>query len=423
MSEALLKTSSNAFDTVSNLDIEAIRAQFPILREIVYGQPLVYLDNGASSQKPLAVTEALERYYASQHANVHRGVHALSDRATEAYENAREIARKFVNARHREEIIFVRGTTEGLNLVAESYGRFQLQPGDEILVSEMEHHSNIVPWQLIAERTRAVVRMIPMNDAGEICQQQYQTLLSDKTKIVAIAYVANSLGTINLVREMTQMAHDQGAVVVVDAAQAAPHLTLDVIDLGCDFLALSGHKMYAPTGIGVLYGRHELLDAMPPYQGGGEMIQKVSFEGSTWAEVPHKFEAGTPNVADAVGFGAAVEFMWELGINNIAVHEKQLLDYTHQKAQASSDLRVFGTAPQKAGVFAFGLDGVHAHDVGTILDRKGIAIRVGHHCAMPVMRHFNVSATARASFAVYNTVDEVDSLFDALDDVRELFGT
>lgn len=421
MSETALRTQfDNGTEMV--LDINAIRAQFPILEEKVYGQELVYLDNAASSQKPLAVTDTLNRYYASQHANVHRGVHELSDRATEAYEKARGFAQKFINASRPEEIIFVRGTTEGLNLVAESFGRYRFNPGDEILVSEMEHHSNIVPWQLIAERTGSTVRMIPMNDEGEIILEEYQNLLSEKTRAVAITYVANSLGTVNPIKEMTRMAHEVNAVVVVDAAQAAPHLLLDVNDLDCDFLALSGHKMYAPTGIGILYGKAELLEAMPPYQGGGEMIQKVSFDGTTYANIPHKFEAGTPNIADAVGFGAAVEFMWDMGIEAIAAHELSLLDYAHQLAEQIDDLRIFGTAKEKAGVFSFVLNSVHAHDVGTILDRQGIAIRVGHHCAMPVMQHFKIAATARASFAVYNTYDEIDRMFEALNEVRELFG-
>ena len=403
------------------IDPTAIREQFPILSEIVYGKNLVYLDNAASSQKPLAVTQALDKYYASQHANVHRGVHALSDRATEAYENARKLACQFVNAEHVREIIFVRGTTEGLNLVASSYGRHRLKPGDEILVSEMEHHSNIVPWQIIAEQTGSRIRMIPMDDSGQIIQEEYLELLHEKTAIVAITYVANSLGTVNPIKQMTQHAHDVGAVVVVDAAQAAPHIEIDVRELNCDFLTLSGHKMYGPTGIGILYGREELLDAMPPYQGGGEMIKRVTFSGSEYAEIPHKFEAGTPNIADSVGFGEAAKFMWNIGFDAIASHEHQLLEYCHERAEEFSDIRIFGMAPQKSGVFAFEIDGIHAHDIGTIVDREGVAIRVGHHCAMPVMQHFNVAATARASFAVYNSIEDIDRLFDALDNVRELF--
>ena len=421
MSEAAIDTSMEMQST-SHLDIDSIREQFPILKEIVYGKKLVYLDNAASSQKPLAVTDSLTNYYASQHANVHRGVHALSDRATEAYENARELARQFVNANHSREIIFVRGTTEGLNLVASSYGRHRLKPGDEILVSEMEHHSNIVPWQVIAEQTGSTVRMIPMDDQGEIIQHEYQELLSNKTAVVAITYVANSLGTVNPIKQMTKLAHDVGAVVVVDAAQAAPHLAIDVRDLDCDFLTLSGHKMYGPTGIGILYGREQLLEAMPPYQGGGEMIKRVTFQGTEYADIPQKFEAGTPNIADTVGFGAAAKFMWNIGIDNIAAHEHELLGYAHGRAEEFDDFQIFGKSPRKSGVFAFGLTDIHAHDIGTILDREGIAIRVGHHCAMPVMQHFNVAATARASFAVYNTTDEIDCMFDALHGVRRLFG-
>ena len=421
MSESALRIHLEE-NTGTSLDIGSVRAQFPILEEKVYGQDLIYLDNAASSQKPLTVTETLNRYYASQHANVHRGVHELSDRATEAYENSRKLAQMFVNASRPEEIIFVRGTTEGLNLVAESYGRHRFKPGDEILVSEMEHHSNIVPWQLIAERTGSTVRMIPMNDDGEIILEQYRNLLSERTRAVAITYVANSLGTVNPIKDITRMAHEVGAVVVVDAAQAAPHMVIDVKDLDCDFLAVSGHKMYAPTGIGILYGKAELLEAMPPYQGGGEMIRRVSFDGTTYADIPHKFEAGTPNIADAVGFGAAVEFMWDTGIDAIAAHEQSLLDHADQLARQTGDLKIFGNAKEKAGVFSFEMDGVHAHDIGTILDRQGVAIRVGHHCAMPVMQHFKVAATARASFAVYNTHDEIDRMFEALDGVRELFG-
>ena len=421
MSEAAIDTSMEMQST-SHLDIDSIREQFPILKEIVYGKKLVYLDNAASSQKPLAVTDSLTNYYASQHANVHRGVHALSDRATEAYENARELAQQFVNANHSREIIFVRGTTEGLNLVASSYGRHRLKPGDEILVSEMEHHSNIVPWQVIAEQTGSTVRMIPMDDQGEIIQHEYQELLSAKTAVVAITYIANSLGTVNPIKQMTKLAHDVGAVIVVDAAQAAPHLAIDVRDLDCDFLTLSGHKMYGPTGIGILYGREQLLEAMPPYQGGGEMIKRVTFQGTEYADIPQKFEAGTPNIADTVGFGAAAKFMWNIGIDNIAAHEHELLGHAHGRAEEFDDFQIFGQSPRKSGVFAFGLTDIHAHDIGTILDREGIAIRVGHHCAMPVMQHFNVAATARASFAVYNTTDEIDCMFDALHGVRRLFG-
>ena len=408
-------------DSTPDFDVYAVREKFPILEEVVYGKELVYLDNAASSQKPLEVIETLREYYFHQHANVHRGVHALSERATEAYENARARVQQFLNARNAREIIFVRGTTEGLNLVATSYGRQCAKAGGEILVSEMEHHSNIVPWQLLAEQTGIRIRKIPMNDRGEIQMDAYRNLLNENTLVVAITYVANSLGTVNPVREMTELAHTAGAVVVVDAAQAAPHLKLDVQDMICDFLALSGHKMYGPTGIGVLYGREELLDAMPPYQGGGEMIKRVTFEGSEYAEIPHKFEAGTPNIADAAGLDTAIQFINEVGLSNIARHEAELLDYTHQCAAEAGDFEIYGTADDKAGVFAFGMENVHAHDIGTIVDREGVAIRVGHHCAMPVMQYFGISASARISFAAYNTIDEVDRAFDALGKVRELF--
>ena len=422
MNQLAVNMNSKVHASNAELDVASIRLQFPILNERVYGRKLVYLDNAASTQKPLAVTNALADYYATKHANVHRGVHALSDRATEAFENARELAREFVNARHSREIIFVRGTTEGLNLVASSYGRYRLKPGDEILVSEMEHHSNIVPWQLIAEQTGSSVRMIPMNDDGEIMLESYAEMLNEKTKIVAITYVANSLGTVNPIQSMTQMAHQAGAVVVVDAAQAAPHIKLDMRELNCDFLTLSGHKMYGPTGIGILYGKERLLEMMPPYQGGGEMIKTVTFHGTQFAEIPHKFEAGTPNIADSVGFGAAVQFVQKLGFDKISKHENQLLEYIHQKAQEFDDLKIFGRSKHKSGVFAFAIDDIHPHDIGTIVDRDGIAVRVGHHCAMPVMQHYDVAATVRASFAVYNTQDEIDQLFESLNGVRRIFG-
>ncbi len=422
MNNLAVHMTSPEITRATEFDVAAIREQFPILQEKVYGRKLAYLDNAASTQKPLAVTNALTDYYATKHANVHRGVHALSDRATEAFENAREYAKQFVNAKRAREIIFVRGTTEGLNLVANSYGRQRLKPGDEILVSEMEHHSNIVPWQLIAEQTGSIVRMIPMDDQGEIIQEEYHNLLSEKTAIVAITYVANSLGTVNPIRQMTSQAHDVGAIVVVDAAQAAPHLKVDVQNLDCDFLTLSGHKMYGPTGIGILYGKEQLLAAMPPYQGGGEMIKRVTFEGSEYAEIPHKFEAGTPNIADSVGFGAAVQFMQDVGIDEIAAHENQLLNYAHLKAADIEDMRIFGQAKNKSSVFAFELEDIHPHDIGTIVDRDGIAVRVGHHCAMPVMLHFDVAATVRASFAVYNTTEEIDRLFESLHGARRIFG-
>ncbi len=418
---AVTQIAETASAPAAAIDIEQVRAQFPILQEQVYGRQLVYLDSAASSQKPLAVQQALKQYYSERHANVHRGVHALSDRATQSYETAREQVRQFVNAAESKEIIFVRGTTEAINLAASSYGRSMLGADSEILISEMEHHSNIVPWQLIAEQAGCTVRKIPMDDEGQLVTAEYDRLLNSKTAVVALSYVANSLGTVNPVASMIRKAHDVGAVVMVDAAQAVPHLALDVQQLDCDFLAFSGHKMYGPTGIGVLYGKRHLLEAMPPYQGGGEMIRRVTFEGSEYAQIPHKFEAGTPNIADAVGLGAAIEFMWELGISNIAAHEDELLAQAHRRAAEHDDIRIYGNAPHKSGVFAFGIDGIHPHDLGTIVDREGIAIRVGHHCAMPVMQYFGVAATARASFGVYNTLAEVDFLFDSLDRARELF--
>jgi len=409
-------------ESLNSFDVESVRAQFPILNQQVYGKPLVYLDSAASSQKPLSVTDALVKYYEHSHANVHRGVHALSDRSTQAYETARELAQRFTNAAHSREIIFVRGTTEGINLVANTHGRQNLTADSEILVSEMEHHSNIVPWQMIAEQTGAKVIKIPMTERGELDLEQYEKLLNENTAVVAVTYVANSLGTVNPVKSMTRLAHDAGAVVVVDAAQAAPHVRLDVQDLDCDFLALSGHKMYGPTGIGILYGKESLLDAAPPYEGGGEMIKRVTFDGVQYAEIPHKFEAGTPNIADAVGLGAAIEFIWNLGHDAIGSHEDELLKRAHERVQEFDDITIYGNAAHKCGVFAFGIDDIHPHDLGTILDREGIAIRVGHHCAMPVMQFYKVAATARASFGVYNTTAEVDMLFDSLDSARRLFG-
>ncbi len=415
------KIAETVIAPAATIDIERVRAQFPILKERVYGKPLVYLDSAASSQKPLAVQQALQHYYSERHANVHRGVHALSDRATQSYETARERVREFINAAASQEIVFVRGTTEAINLVASAYGRSQLVADSEILISEMEHHSNIVPWQLIAEQVGCTVRKIPMNDDGQLVAAEYDRLLNAKTAVVALSYVANSLGTVNPIASMIRKAHDVGAVAVVDAAQAVPHLEIDVQQLDCDFLAFSGHKMYGPTGIGVLYGKRHLLEAMPPYQGGGEMILRVTFDGSEYAQIPHKFEAGTPNIADAVGLSAAIEFMWKLGVSNIAAHEDELLAHAHRRAKEHDDMRIYGNAPQKSGVFAFGIDGIHPHDLGTIVDREGIAIRVGHHCAQPVMQYFGVAATARASFGVYNTIAEVDFLFDSLNRAREVF--
>jgi cysteine desulfurase/selenocysteine lyase len=405
----------------AQLDVARIRRDFPILAREVNGYPLAYLDNAASSQRPQAVIDAEAHYYAEIHANVHRGVHTLSQRATEAYESAREAVRRFVNAASTREIVFVRGTTEAINLVAQSYARPRLAPGDEILITWLEHHSNIVPWQLLCEQTGALLKVVPINRSGEVESASFEALLSPRTRLVAVAHVSNALGTILPVREIIKLAHQRGVPVLLDAAQAVPHLRVDVRELDCDFYAFSGHKMYAPTGIGVLYGREALLEEMPPWQGGGDMILKVSFEGTTFNSLPHKFEAGTPNIAGTVGLGAAIDYLEALGLERIARYEHELLDYAAQRLESVRGLRLIGTARQKAAVLSFVVDGIHPHDLGTILDSVGIAIRTGHHCAMPVMDFFQVPATARASLAFYNTREEIDRLVAALDQAREVF--
>jgi len=401
-------------------DVTRLREDFPILARRVHGKPLVYLDNAATSQKPRCVIEREARYYAEINANVHRGIHRLSQEATDAYEGARDRVQGFINASRREEIVFVRGTTEAINLVAGSFGQ-RLTAGDEILITGMEHHSNIVPWQLLCERSGAVLRVASINDAGELDTESFERGLGPQTRIVAITHVSNALGTINPVREMIALAHAHGAVVLVDGAQAAPHLAVDVQSLDCDFYAFSGHKLYGPTGIGVLYGKAALLESMPPWQGGGDMIRQVTFAKSTWNDLPYKFEAGTPNIAGAIGLGAAVDYVRASGLDAIAAHEHALLVYAAERATQVPGLRQIGTARAKAGILSFVLDDVHAHDVGTILDHEGVAVRTGHHCAMPVMERFGVPATVRASFAMYNTAAEVDALFTALGKVREVF--
>ena len=403
-------------------DVERIRRDFPILQREVNGYPLAYLDNAASAQHPQVVIDAEAHYYAEIHANVHRGVHTLSQRATEAYESTRESVRRFINAASTREIIFVRGTTEAINLVAQSYARPRLGPGDEILITWLEHHSNIVPWQLLCEQTGARLKVAPINHSGEVELPAIEALLSPRTRLLAIAHVSNALGTILPVREIIERAHARGVPVLLDAAQAVPHLRVDVRELDCDFYAFSGHKLYAPTGIGVLYGREALLEEMPPWQGGGDMILKVSFEGTTFNALPHKFEAGTPNIAGTVGLGAAIDYLEALGMERIAAYEHELLDYATQRLTCVRGLRLIGTAREKAAVLSFVLDGIHPHDIGTILDSVGIAIRTGHHCAMPVMEFFQVPATARASLAFYNTRAEVDRLVAALEQTREVFG-
>ena len=392
------------------LDVDKIRADFPILKQKIHGKPLVYLDNGATSQKPQVVVEALNRYYTSENSNIHRGVHFLSEQATAAYEAARQKIKRFVNARSEQEIIFVRGTTEAINLVAQSYGRTFLKPGDEIIVSAMEHHSNIVPWQILCEQTGARLRVIPINHDGELVLDEYRRLLSEKTKLVSVTHVSNALGTIVPVKEMVRLAHERQVPVLVDGAQAVPHLKVDVQDLGCDFYAFSGHKLFGPTGVGILYGRSDLLEAMPPYQGGGDMISLVTFEKTHYNVLPYKFEAGTPHIAGGIGLGAAVDYLESLDWQQVAAHEHSLLSHATAALSDIDGLRIIGTAKEKVGVVSFVFDHVHAHDVGTILDQEGVAVRAGHHCAMPVMQRFGVPATTRASFALYNTLQEIDVL-------------
>ncbi len=403
------------------LDVERVRRDFPILQRSVNGHPLVYLDSAASSQRPLPVLRAVEYYETHTHSNVHRGVHALSQAATEAYEGARERVRRFINAHSSREIIFVRGTTEGINLVAQSYGRARLGPGDEILITALEHHANIVPWQMVRDQTGCTLKVAPINRRGEVELDRFLSMLSPRTRIVAIAHVSNALGTISPVKRMIDAAHSQGAVVLVDGAQAIPHSSVDVCALGCDFYAFSGHKLYGPTGIGVLYGREELLAAMPPWQGGGDMILTVSFEKTTYNELPWKFEAGTPNISGAVGLAAAMDYIESLGREAIAAHEQRLLEHATRELERIPGIEIIGTAPHKAAVLSFTLKGVHPHDLGTILDTEGVAVRTGHHCAMPVMTFFDIPATARASFGCYNTEAEVASLVSALRKAREVF--
>ncbi len=409
-------------NTFTGFDAESVRADFPVLNQQVHGKPLVYLDSAASSQKPLHVINAVSRYYENDHSNVHRGVHSLSARATFAYERARGKAHVFLNSKNIREIIYVRGTTEAINLVAQTYGRANVGEGDEILISEMEHHSNIVPWQMLCEWTGAKLVVAPIDERGQLDMTAFAEKLSERTKIVGIVHVSNALGTVNPVAEITKMAHDAGAVVVVDGAQAAPHLRVDVQEIGCDFYAFSGHKAYAPTGIGILYGREELLEAMPPWQGGGEMILSVSFDSTTYNELPYKFEAGTPNIAGAIGLGEAIDYMGRFNHEALERHEHDLVAYGYDALATVPGLTIVGTAEGKVGVHSFTLDGIHAHDIGTILDNEGIAVRTGHHCAQPVMHHFGVPATARASFGIYNTRDDIDRLVEGLGQVRKLMG-
>jgi cysteine desulfurase/selenocysteine lyase len=404
------------------LDAAVIRQDFPLLRQRVRGKPLVYLDNAATTQKPQTVIDRVVRYYAEENANVHRGVHWLSERATDAYEDARAAAGRFLNAGDSREIVFVRGTTEAINLVASTYGRAHVSRGDEVVISTLEHHSNIVPWQILCDAQGARLRVIPISDTGELDLEAYATLLNDRTRIVSVVHVSNALGTINPVEEIVRLAHRRGIPVLVDGAQAAAHMRIDVQTLGCDFYALSGHKMFGPTGIGVLYGTSALLSTMPPYQGGGDMISSVTFERTLYKPPPHRFEAGTPHIAGAVGLAAAIEYLTAIGWERAALHERELLEYASRALSQVPGLRVIGTAKKKAGILSFVLDGVHPHDVGTILDREGVAIRTGHHCCQPLMDRLGVPATARASMAIYNTHEDVDALEAALQTVRKVFG-
>ncbi len=403
------------------LDVARIREDFPILRQRIRGKPLVYLDNAATSQKPQVVIDAVTRFYTAENANIHRGVHYLSERATVAYDEAREKVARFLNAHSSREIIFTRGTTEGINLVAQTYGRTHLKPGDDIVITAMEHHSNIVPWQLLCEQAGATLRAAPISNEGELDVGAFERLLGDRTRLVAVVHLSNALGTINPIKRLVALAHARGIPVLVDGAQAAPHLQVDVQDLDCDFFAFSGHKVFGPTGVGVLYGRESLLERMPPYQGGGDMIATVTLQRSTWAPLPAKFEAGTPMIAQVMGLGAALDYVNGVGLDAIAAWEQVLLQYATERVGQIEGIRLIGTAREKASVLSFVLEGVHPHDIGTVLDDAGVAIRAGHHCAQPVMERLGVQATARASFAFYNTRAEIDVLVDGLLTVKKMF--
>jgi cysteine desulfurase/selenocysteine lyase len=417
----MVSAKSSMVSVESGWDVERVRADFPVLHQTVNGKPLVYLDNGASSQVPQVVIDRGSIYLEQEHSNIHRGVHYLSQRATTAYEGAREKVKRFLNAREAKECIFVRGATEGINLVMQGYGRKFVGAGDEIIISAMEHHANIVPWQMLCEEKGARLRVIPMNDAGELLLDDYETLLNERTKFVALTHVSNALGTINPIKEMIGQAHKYGVPVLIDGAQSAPHMPVDVQDLDCDFFAFSGHKVYAPTGSGIVYGKAEILEQMNPFQGGGDMIKSVTFEKTIYAELPNKFEAGTPAIASQIGLGAAIDYLNSIGREQAAAHEYELLRYATERVSAIEGVRIIGTARAKASVLSFVIDDIHPHDIGTILDQEGIAVRAGHHCAQPVMRRFNVPATARASFAFYNTKEEVDILASTVEKVIEIF--
>ena len=402
-------------------DVEKVRQDFPVLRQTIHGKPLVYLDNAATAQKPVSVIDAIRKFHEVDCANIHRGVHELSQRSTAAYEETRVKSKRFLNARSKSEIVFVRGTTEGINLVASSWGRKNVKPGDEIIISALEHHSNIVPWQMLCEEKEAKLRVIPMNDRGELILEEYEKLLGPRTRMLAVGHISNALGTINPARQMIEMAHRAGALTLIDGAQAAPHVKIDVQALDADFYTFSGHKVFGPTGIGILYGKKKLLEAMPPYQGGGDMIRTVTFEKTTYNELPYKFEAGTPNIAGGIGLGAALDYVNKLGLDHITAYEHELLVYGTKVLSEIPGLRIIGTAREKAAVISFVMEGIHPHDIGTVLDQQGIAVRTGHHCAQPVMDWFHIPATTRASFAFYNTVAEIDALVAGLYRVKEVF--
>jgi cysteine desulfurase/selenocysteine lyase len=402
-------------------DVEKLRRDFPILEQRVHGKPLVYLDNAATSQKPQVVIDAISRYYEQENSNIHRGVHFLSERATEEYEAARSSAQEFIHAPKPHEVIFVRGTTEAINLVAQTYGRAHVGAGDEVLITAMEHHSDIVPWQILCDEKHARLRVAPISDTGELLLDEFANLLGPRTKLVAAAHVSNALGTVNPVRQMIEMTHSRNIPILIDGAQAVPHCAVDVQELDCDFYAFSAHKMYGPTGIGILYGKSALLEEMPPYQGGGDMIASVSFEKTVYNRLPYKFEAGTPHISGGIGLGTAIEYLNSIGMNAIAAHEHELLTYATDAVAEVPGVRLVGTAKEKAAVLSFVMEGIHPHDIGTVLDQEGIAIRTGHHCAQPIMTRFGIDATARASFALYNTREEVDALVRGIHKVREVF--
>ena len=412
---AQLKNQSLGFD------VKKIRNDFPILHQIINGKPLIYLDNAATSQKPKNVIDAIETYYREYNSNIHRGVHTLSENATETYESSRLKIKNFINANSTKEIVFVRGATEAINLVAQSLGRDSLNENDEIIITELEHHSNIVPWQLLSQQTGAKLKFIPINNKGELIEEEYKKLLNKKTRIVAVGHISNALGTINPIETIITMAHEYDAKVLIDGAQAAPHTLIDVKKLDCDFYVFSGHKLFGPTGVGVLYGKKDLLEKMPPYQGGGDMIKMVSMKETQYNDLPYKFEAGTPNIAGVIGLGAAIDYVNEIGLENISTYENELLNYANQQASEITGLKFIGTARQKASILSFTLDGIHPHDVGTILNSEGIAIRTGHHCAMPVMEYFKIPATSRASFTFYNTHEEIDALIKAIEKCKKVF--